>query len=86
MQLLIKKWGNSLGVRIPKSVAEAGRLKVDQEIMIEAVSGKIIITPLTQMKEYSLDDLLSQCPPKSLVLDEEDKEWLGAKPVGKEIW
>ncbi|WP_157470198.1 AbrB/MazE/SpoVT family DNA-binding domain-containing protein, partial [Desulfobulbus elongatus] len=41
MQLVVKKWGNSLGVRIPKSIAEAGRLKVDQEISIEAVDGKI---------------------------------------------
>ncbi len=86
MQLVVKKWGNSLGVRIPKSIAEAGRLKVDQEISIEAVDGKIVITPVVQAKEYSLKELLRECPPKHFVLDDEDRQWLDDEPVGKEIW
>ncbi len=86
MQLTVKKWGNSLGVRIPKNIAETGKLKVDQVVQIEAIEGKIVITPITQVKEYSLDDLLSRCSSESLVLDEEDREWLNDKPVGKEIW
>jgi antitoxin component of MazEF toxin-antitoxin module len=85
MRLTVKKWGNSLGVRIPKNIAETGKLKVDQEVNIEAVDGKIIITPLAQAKEYSLKDLLKNCPPDSLALDDEDRVWLNAEPVGKEI-
>lgn len=85
MHLIVKKWGNSLGVRIPKNIAETGKLKVDQEVSIEAVDGKIIITPLAQAKEYSLKELLNNCPSDSLALDDEDREWLNAKPVGKEI-
>ncbi len=84
-QLKVKKWGNSLGVRIPKNIAETGRLKVDQEVNIEAVDGKIIITPLAEVKKYSLTELLDKCPPDSLVLDDEDKRWLNEKPVGREI-
>lgn len=84
MQLTVKKWGNSLGVRIPKSIAEAGKLKVDQEVLIEAIAGKIIITPIAQAKEYSLKELLENCPPDSLALDAEDRDWLNDKPVGKE--
>ena len=30
-----KKWGNSLGIRIPKSVAEELGLKEEQEVVIE---------------------------------------------------
>jgi antitoxin component of MazEF toxin-antitoxin module len=85
-QLTVKKWGNSLGVRIPKNIAETGRLKVDQEVSIEAVDGKIIITPLAQVKEYSLKELLNNCPPDSLAFDDEDRAWLNDKPVGKEVW
>jgi antitoxin component of MazEF toxin-antitoxin module len=85
MQLTVKKWGNSLGVRIPKSIAETGKLKVDQEVNIEAVGGQIIITPITQVKEYSLDELLNDCPSESLALDAEDRAWLNAEPVGKEL-
>lgn len=85
MQLTVKKWGNSLGVRIPKSIAETGKLRVDQEVNIEAVGGQIIITPLAQVKDYSLKELLNDCPSEALALDEEDRAWLNAEPVGKEI-
>ena len=85
MNLTVKKWGNSLGVRIPKSIAEKGKLKVDQEVSIEALEGKIIITPVEPSIKYILADLLGQCPSDSLELDNEDREWLNAEPVGKEI-
>ena len=85
MNMTIKKWGNSLATRIPKAVVESINLRLDQEVDIEAVNGKIIITPLEGKKEYKLDDLLSQCKPGSMKLDDEDKEWLNAESVGKEI-
>ncbi|MBM9537090.1 AbrB/MazE/SpoVT family DNA-binding domain-containing protein [Desulfobulbus alkaliphilus] len=86
MQVLtIKKWGNSLGVRIPKNIAEHSKLKVDQEVNIEVRKGNIIITPVASAKEYSLQELLDQCPEESLVLDDEDRAWLQDQPVGKEI-
>ena len=85
MNMTIKKWGNSLATRIPKAVVESINLRLDQEVVIEAVNGKIIITPLEGKKEYKLDDLLSQCKPGSMKLDDEDKEWLNAESVGKEI-
>ncbi len=86
MQMVIKKWGNSLATRIPKAVVESVNLHLDQEVDIEAVNGKIVITPIKKKKEYKLDDLLSQCPPASMKLTKEDKEWLDAEPVGKEAW
>ena len=86
MHMVIKKWGNSLATRIPKAVVEAIDLHLDQEVEIEAVDGKIIITPLREKKEYKLEELLSQCKPGSVKLTEEDQGWLNAKPVGEEIW
>lgn len=83
--LTVKKWGNSLGVRIPKNIADSGKLKVDQEVSVEAIEGKIVITPLIQAREYSLSELLNQCPEESLTLDDEDHAWLNAEPVGKEF-
>ncbi len=82
--MTIKKWGNSLATRIPKSVVESVGLYFNQEVDIEAVNGKIIITP-SKTVEYSLDDLLSQCKPKVMELSHEDKMWLNDPPVGKEI-
>ena len=84
MQMTIKKWGNSLATRIPKSIVESVGLHINQEVEIEAVNGKIIITP-SKTVEYSLDDLLSQCKPEAMTLSQEDKSWINSPPVGKEI-
>ncbi len=84
MQMTIKKWGNSLATRIPKAVVESVGLKLDQEVNIEAVDGKILITPSTK-PEYSLDELLSRCDHETMDLSDEDKEWINSPPVGKEI-
>lgn len=86
MHMTIKKWGNSLATRIPKAVAESINLQIDQEIDIEAVNGRIVITPIKEKKEYKLEELLSQCKPGSMKLSKEDQQWLDDKPVGKEVW
>jgi antitoxin component of MazEF toxin-antitoxin module len=83
-EVVIKKWGNSLAARIPKVIADMIHLEKDQTVTIEAKDGKIIITPILKKKDYSLDELLSQCDPKAVALDAEDKAWLNDKPVGKE--
>jgi antitoxin MazE len=86
MRMIIKKWGNSLATRIPKAVVESVDLHLDQEVNVEAVNGKIIITPIKEKKEYKLEELLSQCKSGSMKLTKEDQEWLNAEPVGKEVW
>jgi len=86
MHMMIKKWGNSLATRIPKAVVESIDLQLDQQVDIEAVDGKIVITPIRKKKEYKLDELLRQCKPESMKLDDEDKEWLNNEPVGEEIY
>ena len=86
MHMVIKKWGNSLATRIPKAIVDSIDLHLDQEVEIEAVNGKIIITPLQEKKEYKLEELLSQCKPESVKFTREDQEWLNSEPVGEEIW
>jgi antitoxin MazE len=85
MQMTIKKWGNSLATRIPKAIVDSVGLQLDQEVKIEAVDGKIVITPSRTTKEYNLKDLLGQCEPETMSLDQEDEEWIDSPPVGKEI-
>ena len=84
--MIIKKWGNSLATRIPKAVVESIDLHLDQKVNVEAVNGKIIITPIKEKKEYKLEELLSQCKSGSMKLTKEDQEWLNAEPVGNEVW
>lgn len=84
MEMIIKKWGNSLAARIPMPIAKAIGIEVDQKVSIEADDGKIIITPILEEVQYNLDNLLKNCPEKAVKLDDEDKAWLNAEPVGKE--
>ena len=86
MQVTIKKWGNSLATRIPKAIAESTDLHLDQLVNVEAVEGKIVITPIGIKKEYKLDELLNQCKPGDMKIEKEDKEWLDDEPVGREVW
>ncbi|MFH2059268.1 MAG: AbrB/MazE/SpoVT family DNA-binding domain-containing protein [Pseudomonadota bacterium] len=83
-ELVIKKWGNSLAARIPKVIADMIQLEKDQTVTIEAKDGRIIITPVQEKKEYTLDELLGQCDSMDVALDAEDKAWLNNKPVGRE--
>ncbi len=85
MQMTIKKWGNSLATRIPKAVVDSIGLHLNQAVDIEAVNGKIIITPARSI-EYNLEDLLSRCTAETLALSEEDREWVNSPPRGKEVW
>jgi antitoxin MazE len=86
MRMTIKKWGNSLATRIPKAVVESVGLHLNQDVDVEAIDGKITITPIRKKKEYTLEELLGQCKPGSMKLSKEDREWLSDEPVGEEIW
>jgi antitoxin MazE len=57
MQTTIKKWGNSLALRIPKLFANNANLKINKTVDISIDNGSIIITPISE-KEYSLEKLL----------------------------
>jgi antitoxin MazE len=57
MQTQIKKWGNSLALRIPKLFALDANLKINKVVDISIDKGSIIITPIDE-KEYSLKKLL----------------------------
>ena len=80
MQARIKKWGNSLALRIPKSFALNANLKQDELVDISIDKERIIITPIGQ-KEYSLDELLAGVSEDNL-----HSEFDTGAPVGKEIW
>ncbi|GAB4239383.1 MAG: AbrB/MazE/SpoVT family DNA-binding domain-containing protein [Stanieria sp.] len=57
MPLKIAKWGNSLGIRIPKHLLEQIKLQEGDEIEISATEDRLIVTPVKRIK-YSLEELL----------------------------
>ena len=80
MQTKIKKWGNSLALRIPKLLALDANLKLNNFVEISIDKGSIIITPISE-KEYSLEKLLKGVSKNNL-----HGEFNIVSPVGKEIW
>jgi antitoxin MazE len=57
MKARIQKWGNSLAVRIPKSLAEETGLADESLVELSVQDGQILIRP---KRKYNLDDMLAQ--------------------------
>jgi len=79
MQTKIKKWGNSLALRIPKLLALDANLKQNEWVDLSIEKNSIAITPIGE-KEYSLGELLKSVSKKNL-----HREFDTGAPIGKEI-
>lgn len=78
MSVKIQKWGNSLGVRIPKIIIDKAKLRENSEVEIESKDGTIVIFPVN--KKYSIDSLLEQITKNNLHTKED------FKAEGHEVW
>jgi len=63
MEVQLKRWGNSLGLRIPKGIAEAAGLKADDAVVIDTSKDGLIVKKAR--RKYVLADLLSQITPEN---------------------
>jgi len=59
MQSHIGKWGNSLALRIPGAVARDAAVAEGAAVDISVEGGKIVVTPIESVPDYSLDELLA---------------------------
>lgn len=80
MQTQVKKWGNSLALRIPKSLAEQLALKTNTKVEIQVVGDQLMIKPLPE-PELTLQELLAQITDENL----HDEVKTGTA-VGGEVW
>ena len=76
----VQKWGNSLAVRIPRSLAEDTKLKPGESVNMASRDGKIVIAAIRQQK-FRLADLL-----KGVTSNNRHQEVVTGNPVGLEIW
>jgi antitoxin MazE len=62
MATTVQKWGNSLGIRIPKSVAEQVDLATGTEVEFDTSNGVLTIRPARRRRrsKYKLSDLLAK--------------------------
>ena len=65
MRARIRKWGNSLALRIPKSFAEEASLKEESVVDIKVVNGKLVVSSVAEA-EITLDKLLAGVDERNL--------------------
>ena len=79
IELQIGKWGNSLGIRLPKHISEILRLRPKDKVSCAIENGKLILKPVRPVKKYDLEELLSK-------VEDPGTEISWGKPEGDEIW
>jgi len=80
MTTKIKKWGNSLAIRLPKKTVDFLGLKEGSLVGFDYDKNQITIKPKKE-KEYTLKELTDKITSKNI---HQEVDWGG--PVGKEIW
>jgi antitoxin MazE len=80
MQSRVGKWGNSLGLRIPRSLAEEAGLGDGSAVDVTLAEGEIRIRPVRR-RRYSLEALLAGVGDDNL-----HGEVSTGRPVGREAW
>ena len=79
MKIKIQKWGNSLGLRIPKIFAQEARIDNGTSVDIKVEGKKLVIKSLKA--SFNLDALLAQVTPQNT-----HKEIDTGQNIGKEVW
>ena len=80
MNATIQKWGNSLALRIPKTVARDVQLENGSQVNLAVQDGKVIIEPARTAK-YRLNDLLNGISKKNV-----HRSVNTGPAVGREVW
>jgi antitoxin MazE len=78
------KWGNSLAVRIPKTVAEALKVGVGRHAEIAIENGALVLRPIRRPKRkptYTLEELLRGMTKENVP---QEVDW--GEPRGNEAW
>jgi len=78
MEAVVKKWGNSLGIKIPNLIVRELALKDGSFVDISDKGKMIIVKPIQKNK---LSEMLSDINEQNI-----HKEIETGGPVGKEIW
>lgn len=83
MMAKVQKWGNSLAVRIPKSLAQEVRVEEGTRVDLTANAlGMLVLRPRRRRRrKYTLEELLAKVTPENI-----HPEIDFGPPVGREVW
>ena len=80
MRTRIQKWGNSLGLRIPKSFAEEVSVEEGSAVDLTVANGRLVVRAV-RPSTYRLADLLDEVHDENL-----HAEVATGEPRGRESW
>jgi len=80
METKVQRWGNSLGLRIPKSFAEEAGVEAGSAVDLSLQGGDMVIRPV-RARSYDLHTLVKAITKKNI----HDPIETGP-PVGREAW
>ncbi|HEY2883035.1 MAG TPA: hypothetical protein VGJ15_11390 [Pirellulales bacterium] len=80
MKSRVCKWGESLVLQIPKSMAKEAKLKENAAVDVSLVQGALVVSP-TRKQKSALKKLLAEVTSKNL-----HREIGFGSPQGKEVW
>ena len=76
----VRKWGNSLGLRIPKAFAEEVSVEEGSAVDLSVVDGQLVVRAVRR-RAYELRDLLAEVSD-----DNRHGELSTGEPRGRESW
>jgi antitoxin ChpS len=78
----LRKVGGSVMLAVPPAILDMLQLRAGATVGLAVDGGRLIVEPQPR-RRYTLDELLAQCDHSAEPA--EDREWLNARPVGKEL-
>ena len=80
MEVQVKEWGNSQGIRLPKSVLQEAGIQMDEKLTVEAGKGRIVLYRPSRHK--TLEERIQESGCELTGIGEID--W--GEPQGSEVW
>jgi len=80
VQTKVQKWGNSLGVRIPRGLAEEVGLGAGTEVSLTSKDGELVLRPSVPNR-LRLTDLLAGVTPENIHESVETGDAVGAEAI-----
>jgi antitoxin MazE len=78
MEAVIRKWGNSLGIRIPTLIAKGMNFNDGSSVELKNTTDGILITPKAHL---NLSEMLDKITEQNI-----HKEVETGSPIGNETW
>ena len=82
----VNRWGNGLGIRLPKEFTDREGITEASRVEVSATDNGLIITRAAEPRRHiPLAERLKDWSGMPYELDDEDREWLNMEPIGDEI-